>query len=718
MRFSLRLKLILVSLLLLAVPLIGFRFAALLKSSLLKSREEMLMLTARAVSTTLSNQPDLFRHELFQSFDQSGRDLYAFDMQGPIQLDGMIDDWQPVLEQARTFSGENILTFPGKNSEQPLSFRHVLAKREKYLYALFIVQDDTVVYRDPKSLRLDRNDHLQIGIADQDDHFKRYLVATSRSGWVNGYLAKKDGIHQFPAKLESKIQGVWRKTPQGYILELRMPLSFQSRKIAFAIVDVDNKQSREVAALIGTAGTERSEELGWLLARSDTIENILRSLDRPQARIWVVDSGRRIRGRHGSLQSQALPPDTSGSWNQFTTLLHRVLQPLYSFFMEPYIADFTDSSVQTDRLNLKGIEDGLQGNSSLVKYRLGNDQVEMLVAITPLINNGVVIGAVVVEQSINSILALKNRIIEESIDVTVLSFLTGGFFLLLFASRLSSRIRKLRNQAAKALGSDGHIHETIEPLKDRDEIGDLSRTLSEMLIQLRQQSEYREKMADNLEHEMRTPLASVSASLKNLSEENDLPLSCKEYVKWAVADVKRLEGLLTAIRDAATLQEALVQDDPEEFDLNEALKLWQRSSWQKIHPQDSLQLKLPQEPVMIYADPGRVKQMLEKLIENGMDFRIPCTMVEIALLCQQQSALITVANQGEPLDPKIQAQIFNSMLTLRKRQTGKPHLGLGLFIVRTIVEHYQGSVNVSSLSPDGQGTVFTVRFPMRSLKEA
>ncbi len=713
MRFSLRFKLILVSLLFLAVPLIGFRFGALVTSSLLKSQEETLMLTARAVSATLSNRPELFRRELFQSFEQSVRDLYAFDLQNPIQLDGKTEDWLPHLEQARFFSAENVLNpTSGSPEEVSLSFQHVLGKRDKHLYALFIVQDDSIVYRDPDTLRLTRSDHLQIGIADKDDHYQRYLVATSKSGWVNGYLTDDAGTHFFPAKLEPKIQGVWRKIPQGYILEIRMPLSFQSRKIAFAIADIDNVHTRKLASLIGTANTERSGELGWLLARSDAIEDILRSLDRPQARIWVVDSGRRVRGRYGSLQSQQKEfVADSGWWQQFTSLLHGLLKPLYGFFMEPYIVDFTDSTGQTDRLDMQGIEEGLRGNNSFGKYMVADGQVEVLVAVMPLLNEGKVIGAVVVEQTSNSILFLKNRIVEESIDVTVLSFLTGGLLLLIFASRLSGRIRKLRNQAAGALTSDGRIKETVQPLRSRDEIGDLSRTLSDMLMQLKQQSEYREKMADNLEHEMRTPLASVSASLKNMSEVTSLPGECRDYLNWAMNDIKRMEGLLTAIRDAATLQEALVQDDPEDFDLNEALQLWSIHSWDKVNPPDSFVIEPLLEAVMVHADPGRIKQMLEKLIENGIDFRLPGTKVEVALQRQRQTAIITVKNQGEILEQNIRAQIFNSMVSQRKHQAGKPHLGLGLYIVRTIVEHYNGQVTVSSLSNEQQGTVFTIHIP-------
>jgi len=714
MHFSLRLKLTLVSLIFLASPLIGLRFGAILKSELLKSREETLMLTARAVSTTLSNRPDLFNRELFQSVDQS-RDVYAFDLSGPIHLNGESGDWFPHIKQSQFFSTENILftTIPYKQNS--FSFKHLLGKWGNHLYALFIVQDDYVVYRDKRFLNVENCDHLQIGIVDKEGKFNRYLVATDKPGWVNGYLETEGNYHYYPVKNENRIQGFWKETKEGYILEIRLPLAFISRKLGFALADVDDANKREVTTLIGTSNTQRSEELGWLLARSPAIEKILKSFNKPQARIWVVDNGRRVRGRFGNLQTNSQNVIVSHDWWQPLTLfLHKTLQPFYGIFMESYVSDFSDPTGQPAKLDLQGIEEGLLGKSSLQKYHIADGKVEVLAAISPLLNNREVIGAVVVEQTINSILAMKNRVVEESIDITILAFLLGGFILLFFATRLSSRIVKVHNQASAALSPDGRIIDTIHPMRARDEIGDLSRTLAEMLTQLRQQSEYREKMADNLEHEMRTPLAGVSASLKNLSVEAGLSPTCQDYVDWAIKDVRRLEELLTTIRDATTLKNALIHDFPEHFDLCEAVQLWLEHSWQTVFPNESFHFDRPTIKLPIFADPERIKQLLDKLVENAVDFKTPKTQVTISLLKSKQYVEIKIINQGPELDPAIQTQIFNSMVSLRQNQTNKPHLGLGLYIVRNIVEHYKGTVTATSLDSPFKGVVFTILLPLSS----
>ena len=86
MRVSLRVKLPLVSLLLLIIPLLGFRLNSSLKTSLIASQEDALNLTATAISTALDNRADLFVQEGFYSLQQ-GRDLYLFQLSNAIKTE-------------------------------------------------------------------------------------------------------------------------------------------------------------------------------------------------------------------------------------------------------------------------------------------------------------------------------------------------------------------------------------------------------------------------------------------------------------------------------------------------------------------------------------------------------------------------------------------------------------------------------------------------------
>ncbi len=708
MRITLRVKLALVSLILLFIPLTGFRFSELIKRDLLESREETMLFSARAVASALSGQTGLLDKELFHSLDSS-RDLYLYKLTNPMRINGKTDDWQPQLLEAREFGENHLLSSPGTYSYDSLHYKHLTGVRGEYLYAVFVITDDQLVYRRPSSLRLDLSDHLLIGMEDQTEKSHQYLLTAREPGWVNGFLMPEDSSQTIPEKVETRIQGMWVESEGGYTLEIRMPLEMVGRKLAFGIGDVDDPIGRKTEALIGTATTNNSGQFGWLLSQSGAIEDILKSLDRPHSRVVIVDNNRRVRASFGNLAEESGEATGETSLlNSLSSLTFRIFSPLYNFFMHPFRAEFSQPPAQPSTLDIEGLKAALQGSSSFTSYMTGDGQVEIMAAISPLRNKDQVIGAVIVEQTTNSILALQNRLIEESLTLTILVFIFAGLGLILFASRLSFRIRRLGSQAAAAINNSGQISSTIEPTAARDEIGDLSRTLTAMLTQLTIQTEYREKMADNLEHEMRTPLAGISASLKNLAGELKNPSEhITKYLHWALEDINKLETLLNAIGDKTNLQEELSLDFKEDFNLERALQMWLDHSWRQAFPETEFIYHKPREPIILHGDPSRIRQMLDKLIDNAVSFHTPGSPIEIGLAMKNRKIELRITNQGPTIADELQNQIFNSMVSYRQQKGSKPHMGLGLYIVRTIIEHHQGEVSVCS-TEDNNGTIFTL----------
>jgi len=391
------------------------------------------------------------------------------------------------------------------------------------------------------------------------------------------------------------------------------------------------------------------------------------------------------------------------------------MRPLYRFFINPFLTEFKDQASQPTELDLQGIREGLAGKHSVTSYLMEDGQVEVMAAITPLYEQEQVIGAVVVEQTTNSILSLSNRLIEETISLSVIAFLFGGCILLFFAFRISARIRRLGNQAASAITPDGRILNTINRSSASDEIADLGRTLDSMLSQLQQQIEHREQMADNLEHEMRTPLAGIAASVKNLRQEQlDTNPSDRimEYIEWVERDVQRMEELLTSIREATTLKNALLLDSMELFDLGRAVSVWLEHGWRPAFNKVDILYQAPEHEVLVNGDPVRLRQALEKLVENAVSFHTPGTPIELQLEQHEDDNIsLLVINQGPTIEPDMQQQIFHSMISNRAVKDKLPHLGLGLYIVRTVLDHHDGRVSVQNLADERTGVVFTITLP-------
>ncbi|MCI5208962.1 MAG: hypothetical protein D3910_09230 [Candidatus Electrothrix sp. ATG2] len=127
--------------------------------------------------------------------------------------------------------------------------------------------------------------------------------------------------------------------------------------------------------------------------------------------------------------------------------------------------------------------------------------------------------------------------------------------------------------------------------------------------------------------------------------------------------------------------------------------------------------QVPEHEVLVNGDPVRLRQALDKLIENAVSFHDPNTPIKLRLEKQEDSISLLVINQGPNIDPEMQQQIFHSMISNRAVKDTSPHLGLGLYIVRTVLDHHDGQVSVQNLSDGKSGVIFTITLPGVSAHE-
>jgi signal transduction histidine kinase len=110
--------------------------------------------------------------------------------------------------------------------------------------------------------------------------------------------------------------------------------------------------------------------------------------------------------------------------------------------------------------------------------------------------------------------------------------------------------------------------------------------------------------------------------------------------------------------------------------------------------------------------PELIVQMLDKLVDNAVDFSADGATISIVLSAEPDHAELSVANPGPPLPPEATTKLFESLWQSRTESDPagrlRPHFGLGLYIVRLIAEFHGGSARAANL-PDQAGAIFTVR---------
>jgi signal transduction histidine kinase len=241
-----------------------------------------------------------------------------------------------------------------------------------------------------------------------------------------------------------------------------------------------------------------------------------------------------------------------------------------------------------------------------------------------------------------------------------------------------------------------------------DEIGDLARSVSNMLEKLKQHNSFLENMPRTLRHEINNPLNTLSTSLQNLADEHP-GIDDSKYLESAKRGVNRIGSIVQNLADAANLEEALEAEELENIDLNELLASYVANCGSS-HVGVSFQYKGSPAPVHALVSDFRIEQMLDKLIDNAVDFHRVGTPIRVQLECYGDLLQIVVANRGAALSEERLHTIFDSMVSHRGPDN-RLHFGLGLHVVRIIAEHHGGTVSAINLA-DASGVAFIVRLPM------
>lgn len=710
LRLGTKLMLLVLTLTLVLVPWLSFLALDEVGRALGQMQSHDQLLTAKNIATVFNGREDLLADLPVDPSDY--QPLFAAPIEGTVRLDGQATDWGAPPAEPLVFG------LPDEDGSFALS----LGTRRDMLLIYVEVVDDSRVYRAPEYLRLDNADQLRLSFVRGDGEDGRIAVMLSESGqttafWMDAdwqYAEALDPDAALAGPPETRVQGFVRETDAGYALELRAPLDIfgtsvdeqagRIRVFGLAFVDVDDPDTRAIRAVTHTLPTSQDREnFGLVSVRSPETSKILEGLGYADLHIRVIDAERIIRAEVGSLRMTETA--TERSWearamgwlatagNALGGLLRRQPEP----------------AVDSAETPLKEVMDSaLAGESRALRRRVG--EIETIIAGHPIISGGAVIGLIAVEQNIDDILFFQRESIDKIALVAVSSFLVVLLCLIVFAGRLTWRIRRLRQETAAAIDDFGRLraNTVASGMASADEIGDLARSVSGMLGRLAQHNTFLQRMPRTLRHEINNPLNTLHTSLEHLAQESTAVRDSK-YLESAKRGVLRIGAIVENLADAANLEDSLVAEDPEVVDVQQIVESYV-DNYSAMHGECALVYQGTREPAYARIEDYRIEQILDKLIDNAVDFHRANSPITVQLDARRDSLRLTVANRGPMLAPDIAASLFESMVS-RRGAENRLHFGLGLYVVRVIAEQHGGSVRAMNLV-DGSGVAVIVRLPV------
>ena len=675
---SLRLKLLALGLATLVLPWAGCRYAREMEAALREGEQTSLQAVAQTIAASLQGRTDLLYREPLPAADGAPDatsqepataaappaaprgppapgpdDLRPLALSAAPLIDGYPDDWPHEPAAWKQFS-----------HDPPHRFGVLSGVYERMLYVLLEVHDEHPVFDAPGSNWLDPatfGDRVWIGYEDPQGEEHQLFLAASGPGALSARRIESGEYGEQRALIEPRVRAAWQPTRDGYRVEMRLPLSMLGERFGVLVDDRDARGATPVS--YGSLRSDDLHTLGRLIVAAPELSSYLAQFMQPGLKIAVAAPDGQVLARADALgQARSLgggsPP---------------LLARLYRRFV--------------DR---PGAPRYLEARAAIYDR-----------------DHGETIGGLEVTQTADLWLRLRDRALTHMLNFTLGTSIVAVILMFAFAAWLALRLARLRRASESALTRSGLVTAFPET-RSRDELGDVARSFSTLLARLDAYTDYLRTLAGKLAHEIRTPLTIVRSSLENLEAE-PAGDAARAYLARARQGSERLNAILLAMGAASRVEEAIRSAERVDFDLVAVLDS-AIAAYRSAFQTRAFASELPPGPIMLHGAPDLIVQMLDKLIDNAVDFSPPEATITVRLRLEPVAVLIEVENPGPPLPAHLRGRLFESLWQSRPDGDSRPHFGLGLYIVRLIAEFHGGEAAATSL-PGEAGARVSVRLP-------
>ncbi|MCE2751693.1 MAG: ATP-binding protein [Pirellula sp.] len=222
---------------------------------------------------------------------------------------------------------------------------------------------------------------------------------------------------------------------------------------------------------------------------------------------------------------------------------------------------------------------------------------------------------------------------------------------------------------------------------------------------------------DAVTHELKTPIASLKLYLQTLNRREVQGPQRQEFYATMMEDVDRLDRLINQLLDVARLQR-----DKQDLDAKDWVSLRELvdecvSRLAKQHSVSTDLFRIEIEDCQVLAHRIDIDVLLGNLLDNAIKYSAQEPEIEVRITFQNDSALIAISDNGQGIPRHLRRKIFWRFYRAGDElERRKPGVGLGLFLVRSIVERLKGSIVVSErIEQPGATTLFNPQPTARKL---
>lgn len=306
-------------------------------------------------------------------------------------------------------------------------------------------------------------------------------------------------------------------------------------------------------------------------------------------------------------------------------------------------------------------------------------------------------GLIFVSSETFSEYALSSKMTTLVIAASLWVFLAALLAVYYISRKISEPLKEIANAASSFSVGKMDIRVSVN---GKDEVAELSRTFNNMAESLQHLEKQRATFISNISHDLRTPMTSITGFVDGILD-GTIPKERQEhYLEIISSESKRLSRLVNTLLEISRIESRDLTVNMKPYNLSEQVRLIILSFEQKISKKHiDVSFNVSNDDIYVFADMDAIHQVIYNLCDNAVKFTNEKGLITITLTLEKdKKVLVSIKNTGSGIPKEDLPFVFERFYkTDRSRGLDKTGMGIGLFIVKTIINKHGEDIRVSSV---------------------
>lgn len=364
-------------------------------------------------------------------------------------------------------------------------------------------------------------------------------------------------------------------------------------------------------------------------------------------------------------------------------------------------------------LNKSDIKNILEGDTVIRRGYFGGRFAEPVLTVgLPLKITGKIQGAIFMHAPIVEMRKTLKDIFFIMLIAISASIIVAFLMISYTAKKISDPLKEMSIATKKMAKGD---FTTKIKVVDDNEIGDLSKSFNVMSSELGRVDNARREFVSNVSHELRSPLSTIQGYIDGVVDGTIPQEKANSYLQIAQQETRRMARLISELLNITKMESGKFPLNISDFDVNELIRLTIIKMESRID-EKSLMVKVDfdSERNIVEADKDKIEEVITNLIDNAIKFSYNNGYIHVITEKNDGKLYLKIQNKGKIIPEGDLPHIWDRFYKTDKSRSGNEGAGLGLYIVKTIINQHNEDIWVES--SEDKGTIFTFTLKLKKVK--